>query len=117
METFNLEISYPLIIKAPQQVQLWLENIFKMQLVSKMLSRFSSNHYIVYTEDKGPVLNAKSIQEQDLNFILKNVIPLIDSAINRSSINKYISKADAKVNITSNFDELVKKLPELKGIF
>ena len=121
MKTFKLEISYPSIIKAPKQAQIWLENILDMTLVKKFIERFNFRHEIVKTTDKGPILIIYDIREEDgkinLDKFKELVLTTLTNAIERSSISNYINKSDMRITLESNFDELIKKLPELKGIF
>jgi hypothetical protein len=121
MKTFKLEISYPSIVKAPEFSQVWLENIFGMTLIEKFIERFKFSHKIIKTTDKGPVLVVYDIKEEDLKINVDKLKELIMSTIENhfsgSAINKYITKTDVRITLESNFDELIKKFPELEGIF
>jgi len=121
MKEFKLEISYPLIIKAPEQAQIWLENIFGMTLIEKFIERFKLNYKIIKTNEKGPMLVIEGIKEKDLDENIKKlqelILHTIDNAIARSAINKYISNKDLVITLKSNFDDINNRLPELKGMF
>ena len=121
MKTFKLEISYPSIIKAPDQAQIWLENILGMTLVKKFIERFNFRHTIIKTPDRGPILIIYDITEEDVKINLDKfkelVLTTIERSFDGSAINKYINKTDVRITLEPDFDELIKKLPELKGIF
>jgi hypothetical protein len=121
MKTFKLQISYPSIVKAPEFSQVWLENIFGMTLIEKFIERFNFRHEIVKTTDKGPVLVVYDIKEEDLKInvdkLKELIMTTIERALNNSSLQRHIDKTDVRITLESNFDELVKKLPELEGIF
>ena len=121
MKTFKLQISYPSIVKAPEQAQIWLENILGMTLVKKFIERFNFRHEIIKTTDKGPVLIIYDIKEEDLKINVEKLKELIMTTIENpfsgSAINRYINKTDVRITLESNFDELIKKFPELEGIF
>lgn len=117
MKTFNLKISCPSIIPAPQQAHVWLENIFNSGLNRAMINRLNLQTDSFRDERSGVVFIIKAIKEEDyeklFHFVKHNIFRLMVD----SSVTKYISENDIKFEKSSNFDELVKKLPELKGIF
>lgn len=117
METFNLQLSCPLILSAPQLAQIWLKNIFNSGLNQALLKRYGLQHKITNDDENGPVLVVYNINEQDFDKILNSLLFNISKQISPSQIQQYISAEDIQIEKKRNFDELIKKLPELKGIF
>jgi hypothetical protein len=121
MKTFKLQISYPSIVKAPEFSQVWLENIFGMTLIQKFIERFKFRHKIIKAPNKGPVLVVYDIKEEDLNInvdkLKELIMTTIEKAFNNSLLQQHIDKTDVRITLEPDFDELIKKLPELEGIF
>ena len=121
MKTFKLQISYPSITKAPEFYQVWLKNIFSMTPVQKFIEQFKFRHKIIKTPNKGPVLVVYDIKEEDLNTNVDNlkelIMTTIEKSFNISSLRQHIDKTDVQITLEPDFDKLIKKLPELEGIF
>ena len=116
MNLYELQISFPKIINAPEPPRSWLKNIFLQTLIETYLNRHNLNHEVVMT-DKGPTLKIFKIEEHTVDYIKSYVVNRINALFSSSSILKYINMKDIQIIKKRNFDELVKKLPELEGVF
>jgi hypothetical protein len=116
MDLYELQISFPKIMNAPEQPRIWLENIFLAELNKAFLNRFDLKYEVVVT-DEGPTLKIFNIEAHLMDTIESYVILRIKNMFSSSAILKYVTIQDIKVVKKRNFDELVKKLPELEGIF
>lgn len=117
MKRFNLQLSCPLILSAPQLAQIWLKNIFNSGLNQALLKRYGLQYKITNDNENGPVLVVYDINEQDVDKISNSLLSTISRQISPSQIQQYISVEDIQFKKSSNFDELIKKIPELNGIF
>lgn len=104
--------------EADQTHRKYLEAVYNLNLTRLFLKRFELTGNIKQSETEGPVFIVSNIPEQDLEIIERNVVHQINQAVESSNgLRKYISPKDIKIQKKSNYDELIKRLPELEGIF
>ena len=104
--------------EADQIHRKYLEAVYNLRMVQGFLKRFGLTGNIKQSETEGPVFIVSNIPKQDLEIIERNVVHQINQTVESSNgLRKYISPKDIKIEKKSNYDELIKRLPELEGIF
>jgi hypothetical protein len=118
MELYKLTISCPKIMTASQTHQTWLENVFKNTLVEYYVRRITSTKPTITRTEEGPVFKVDKIDKQQITKTQTFIEGEFKKSISASDgLRQVILPKDLVVKVETNFDELVKKLPELKGIF
>lgn len=103
---------------ASQTHQTWLKNVFKSALVEYYVRRITSTKPTITTTEEGPVFEVDNIDKQQITKAQTFIENEFKKSIFASDgLRQAILPKDLVVKVESNFDELVKKLPELKGIF
>ena len=106
-------------MQIPDQTHInYLEAAYNRHLVRLFLNRFGLTGKIKQSENEGPIFIVSDVPEQDFQTIQTNIVHQINQTVDDSNaLRKYISSKDIKIEKKSNYDELIKRLPELEGIF
>jgi hypothetical protein len=104
--------------KADQTHIGYLEATYNSHMVRLFLKRFGLTGKIEQSENEGPVFIVPNILEQDFETIQRNIVHMINQTVDASNrLRTYISSKDIKIEKKSNYEELIKRVPELEGIF
>jgi hypothetical protein len=118
MKTFNITISYPQIKKASTEYHSMLRAVYNASVVQKLLGRLDLKGEIKESDNQGPLFIILNVPEQNVNAVETNVIGWFGNQIDSShGLRQFISSKNVKIVKESNFDKMIKKLPELEGIF
>jgi hypothetical protein len=118
MKTFELTFSFPPIHKAPHETQEILRKYYNYSIVTGILKRHNLNGTIIESDKKGPLFLVSDVLEHEVDGIERNMRGSLRQLIGDSNALKVFIKADdLQIDKKSNYDELIKKLPELEGIF
>jgi hypothetical protein len=117
MKKYDLIISYPAIRGAGPDEHKMLVAVYNCTMTRILLSRFGLTGRVV-SKEKQPIFIVSDVMEQDIEKIERNVVHQFNQLIDSShKLKPYISSHDVNVQKKDNFEDVIKRLPELEGIF